>query len=151
MDIQRNRLLEDLEEAENLDERIKLERFISNIDDKLLQLFSKMISSGIKTLQPTVNLHEILEIKEDVIKEFVKNLISSNGDPDSQDMYYRDDLEFEFIKQNKCNVEFAQNVIRKMMQDGLSLCMEPINLDDWANPNRKYYLGKFAMMRGYLN
>jgi len=58
MEIQRDRLLEDLEEAEGMDEKLKLERFISDIDNRLVQLFSKMISKGITNLEPTVKLLE---------------------------------------------------------------------------------------------
>jgi len=71
-EIQRDRLLEDLEEAESLDEQVKLERLILEINNRHGQLFSKMIFSGIKNLEPTVKLDEI---NENEIKKFVRDLI----------------------------------------------------------------------------
>jgi len=63
--IQRDRLLDDLENAESLTEKITIERFISEIDNRLVQLLSKMILSGKKGMEPTVKLEEI---NEDEIK-----------------------------------------------------------------------------------
>ncbi len=58
MEIQRDRLLDDLEEADSLDERIRIERFISDIDNRLTQLFSKMISQGKTKLEVAANPEE---------------------------------------------------------------------------------------------
>jgi len=63
MEIQRDRLLEYLDVVENLDEKVKLERFISDIDNRFVQLYSKMILNGIKNLGPPVKLEEINEEK----------------------------------------------------------------------------------------
>ena len=40
MDIQRNRLLDDLEEVESLDDKIRLEKFISELDYRLIQFLA---------------------------------------------------------------------------------------------------------------
>jgi len=71
-EIQRNRLFEDLEKAEDIDEKIKIEKFIYDIDNSLMQLFSKMISIGIRSLEPTIKLDEI---NENIIKELIRILI----------------------------------------------------------------------------
>jgi len=153
MEIQRDRLLEDLEGAENLDERIRLERFISDIDNRLVQLYSKMISSGIKNLKPTVKLEEI---NEDEIKEFVRDLIFEDKDPNSEDIYSENELKFEFIRRTKCDVNYANNVLEKMEKDGLVLCkpsgqMGPdfsvLSSNDFS---MKYNIAKFANLRGHL-
>jgi len=153
MEIQRDRLLEDLDESESLDEKIKLEKFISDIDNRLAQLFSKMISSGIKSLEPTVNLEEI---NEDEIKEFVRDLILGDEDPNSEDIYSEDNLKFDFIRKTKCDVKHANNVIEKMNRDGLALCAQSEGFkkdhsslfsDDFSTT---YNLGKFGNLRGYL-
>lgn len=153
MEIQRDRLLEDLDEAEEINDKIKLEKFISDIDNRLAQLFSKMISSGIKSLEPTVNLEEI---NEDEIKEFIRDLILSDEDPNSEDIYSEDNLKFDFIRRTKCDVNHANNVIEKMNRDGLVLCeqSEGFNKDHSSlfsdDFSTTYNLVKFANLRGYL-
>jgi len=152
MEIQRDRLLDDLEEAEGFDEKIRLEKFISEIDNRLNQLFLKMISSGKTSLAPTVKLEEI---DEDEIKEFVRDLILADKDPDSEDFYSEDDLKFHFIRRTKCDINHVNKVIEKMRRDGLLLC-EPSSsrLDHSLIKNNyistMYNLGKFAHLRGYI-
>ena len=119
MEIQRDRLLDDLEGAENLDEKMRIEKFISEIDNRLVNLYSKMISSGTTSLGPTVKLEEITE---DDIKEFVRDLILGDDAPDSEDIYSEHNLKFDFIRRTKCDVAHADNVIEKMERDGLVLC-----------------------------
>jgi len=121
MEIQRDRLLDDLE-VEDLDEKIRLERFISEIDNRLTQLFSKMISLGISRLEPTMNLED--PIDENEIKDFVRDLILGDKEFSPEDLYSENYLEFEFIKRTKCNVDRADEIIKKMKTVGLSLCEE---------------------------
>jgi len=153
IEIQRDRLLDDLEDTESFDEKIRLEKFISEIDNRLTQLFSKMISSGKTSLEPTLKLEEI---DEDEIKEFVRDLILEDEDPDSEDVYSIDDLKFHFIRRTKCNVNEANNVIEKMKQDGLVLCEQSHGFSSayasFSNPDfsTKYNLAKFATLRGYI-
>ncbi len=152
MEIQRDRLLEYLDEVEEMNEKIKLEKFISDIDNRLVQLFSKMISSGIKNLEPTVKLYEI---NEDEIKEFVRDLILGDEAPDSEDIHSENDLKFDLIRRTKCDVNHANNLIEKMKRDGLVLC-EPRNslisepMIFTNDHSTKYQLDMFASLRGYL-
>jgi len=152
MEIQRDRLLDDLEEAGNLDEKMRTEKFISEIDNRFLNLYSKMISSGKTSLGPTVKLEEITE---DDIKEFVRDLILADTDPDSEDLYSEHDLEFNFISRTKCDVKYADNVIEKMKRDGLLLCEQSHEKHDYLalmthDFIRMYNLAKFAHLRGYV-
>jgi len=150
MEIQRDRLLEDLEDVDDINEKIKLEKFIHEIDNRLVQVFMKMISSGINHLQPTVNLEEI---NEDEIKEFVRDLILSDEGPDSNDVYSEEQFEYDFIRRTKCNVTHVKNVFEKMKQDGLSLCTRtaPNKLQIFSQDySQQYDLGKFAILRGYV-
>ena len=153
MEIQRDRLLDDLEDTKNLDDKIKVERFISDMDNRLVQAFSKMILGGMESLSPTVKLEEI---KEDNIKEFVKDLILEDENQDSKDVYSEDELKFEFIRRTKCDITHVSNVIKKMKQDGLDLC-EQSDIIRSRNSfmsgkdfSRKYNLAIFANLRGYL-
>lgn len=153
MEIQRDRLLGDLEDAESLDDKIKLERFISDIDNRLIGVYSKMIVNGKEHLSPTIK-PKIVD--EDEVKEFVRDLILSDDSPDSRDIYSEDELRFDFIRERKCDVAYADNVIAKMKQDGLVLCEQ--SKDHGSNYlsmgtmdfSKTYNLGKFANLRGYV-
>jgi len=151
MEIQRERLLEDLECVECFDEKIRLEKFISEIDYRLVNLCSKMITSGKTSLEPTVKLEEI---SEDEIKEFVRDSILADTDPDSQDVYSEYALKFRYIKKTKCDVVRADNVIKKMKCDGLVLCEQSDNNNYLSflthDFSTTYNLGKFANLRGYI-
>lgn len=151
-EIQRERILETLEEAENVDEKIKLEKSISEIDNSLTNLFSNMISNGIKNLKPTVKLETV---NENEIREFVRDIILADEDPDATDLYSETNLKFDFIKRTKCDVDYANNVIEKMKKDGLSLCLQSDKkgsdfLSMYTYDESKYNLSKFATLRGYL-
>jgi len=151
-EIRRDRLFDDLEDAESFDEKFKLEKFIDDIDNTLIQLFSNMISSRKTNLEPTVKLEEI---DEDEIKEFVRNLILLDTDPDSEDVYSEDELKFRFIKRTKCDITYVNEVIEKMKQDGLVLCEQSSNkLAHLILMNNdvstRYRLTKFALLRGYV-
>jgi len=151
MEIQRDRLLEDLENVESFDEKIRLEKFISEIDNRLTQLFSKMISSGVENLEPAAKRKEITE---DEIKEFVRGLILEDTDPDSKDVYSENDLKFHLIKKTGYDVKYAENVIEKMKQDGLVLCEQSEKLYSLSfqdeDSSTTYNLAKFANLRGYV-
>ena len=152
IEIQRDRLLEDLDDAERFDEKIKLEKFVSDIDNRLVQLFSKLISSGKTILAPTVKLEEI---NEDEIKEFVRDLILGDTDPNSEDVYSENHLKFYFIRRTKCDVEYSEKVVEKMKRDGLVLCEQSRIRRDYFSVlshdySRTYNLAKFAGMLGYL-
>ena len=144
-DLQRERLLELLEEAKTIDEKIRIEKIISDIDSKMMQFLSKMSLGGRSMLTPTVKT----EIEESEIREFVRDLILHDEDPDLSDIYSEDELEFEFVKRTKCDVSYARSAIIRMNDYGLGLCKEepyPLISHDSADCN----LRKFAILRGYI-
>jgi hypothetical protein len=153
IEIQRDRLLGNLEDAESLEQRIKLERFISDIDNRLIGVYSKMIVNGKEHLPPTI---KIKDIDEDEIKEFVRDLILYDDEPNSEDVYSEDMLRFDFIRKKKCDVAYADRIIQKMKQDGLTLCKQStvdsqnflsVLIQDYS---ATYNLAKFANLRGYM-
>lgn len=159
MEIQRDRLLDDLEEADSLDERIRIERFISDIDNRLTQLFSKMISQGKTKLEAAANPEE--ESKEEKREElevqgFVRDLILEEGDPKSEHVYSENELKINFIKKTKSNLTEANKIMEKMKEYGLSLFEQSSEKDesDLSNAtddfSETYNLAKFVNMRGYL-
>jgi len=160
MEIQRDRLLDDLEEVDDFGEKLRLERFIAEIDNRLTQLFSKMISLGISKLEPTLKPEDaICKDKENEleIRKFVRDLILKDEDPYSVDLYSEDDLKFDFIKRTKCTVLRADEIIEKMKSDGLSLCEQSSgNRGGYLSFMTRdfttiYHLAKFATLRGYLS
>ena len=134
-EMQRDRLLEYLDDAEKFDEKIKLEKFISDIDNGLVQLFSKMISSGKTILEPTVKLDEI---NEDEIKELVRHEILE----EQSNIVKEDDILHDVIKMKKCEIGYAKNVFKKMQELGLDVCKAG---------HDNYNLHEFAMIRDYVS
>lgn len=150
-EIRRGRLFEYLEETENLNEKIRIEKLMNEIDDDLYHYYSKMISNGITKLKPTV---KPVDIDESEIKEFVRELVLSDTEPFSDDVYSEEELITHYIERTKCDVEYAKSVIKKMIRDGLSQC-EQIGVNNkntpfHVDPSYTYNLAKFGKMRSYL-
>jgi len=139
--IQRDRLLDDLENAESLTEKITIERFISEIDNRLVQLLSKMILSGKKGMQPTIKLEEI---NEDEIKDLTVSIVKKRNYVFKSCNFGEEDIQYEIIKLTKCDMDKAKKFFRKMMDLGLELCP---NEDDYEQHN----LQKFCVMREYVS
>ena len=146
IDMQRDRLLEYLDTADS-DERDRIEKFVSDIDGKLMQYYSKMIFSGKTTLEPSIKL----EIDENQIKELVRGLIFSGG---LEEFYSENDLKFHFIHTTKCDVKHAENILEKMKLDGLGLCEQREKMNYLrsiaSDYSTTFNLEKFANMRGYV-
>jgi len=141
MEIQRDRLLDDLENAESLAEKISVEKFISEIDNGLVQVFSKLILSGKSNLEPTVNLEEI---NEDEIKDLTISIVKKRNYVFKSCNFGEEDIQYEIIKLTKCDMDKAKKFFRKMMDLGLELCP---NEDDYEQHN----LQKFCVMREYVS
>ncbi len=149
MEIQRDRFLDYLEESETLDEKIRLEKLISDIDNRLTQLFSKVIFTDNEILLHTSNSKDI---EGEEITDFVKYLLSSAEDQESKTIFSENSLQFKFILKTKCNLAYALRVIEKMKQDGLTLCMPPFNFQEphlfQQDTSTKYEISLFALLRG---
>ncbi|PBO84241.1 MAG: hypothetical protein COA77_10585 [Thaumarchaeota archaeon] len=147
-EMQRDRLLKNLEGVD-LDEKLKIEKDISEIDDKLMQYYSKMILSGNTTLDPTVKIDGI---DEDEIKELVRDLIFQEG---LEELHSENDLKFHFIRETKCNVKHAENLLERMLSDGLVLCRQIETERGYfksisGDYSFTYNLERFANLRGYV-
>jgi len=133
MEIQRDRLLEDLEDVEGFNEKMRLEKFISEADSRLVNLYSKMIVSGKTSLGPTVQLDEI---SEDEIKEIIRKLIF-----DEHYKLNQQELLAEIINYIKCELKTAKEIFQKMNQLGLEVCGSYF----------EYSIRKFSEIRGYVS
>jgi len=140
--LNRVRRLDDLENAESLAEKISIERFISEIDNSLVQLFSKMILSGKLNLEPTVNLEEI---NEEEIKDFARSLVKKRNFVFKSCSFSEEDIQYEIIKLTKCDMDRARKFFHKMMNLGLELCKDEDSDYDTHN------LQKFCIMREYVS
>ena len=141
MEIQRDRLLDALEDAESLAQKLSIEKFISEIDNRLVQFFSKMILSGKSNLEPTVKLEEI---NEEEIKDFVRSLVKKRNYVFKSCNFSEKDIQYEIINLTKCDMDRARKFFRKMMDLGLGLCQDD---DDYDIHN----LQKFCIMREYVS
>ena len=112
-----------------------------------------MIINGKEHLPPTI---KIKDTDEEEIKEFVRDLVLSDHDPDSEDVHSEDTLRFDFIRKEKCDIAYADRVIEKMKQDGLALCKQStvgssnFLYDRVQDYSTTYNLAKFANLRGYM-
>jgi len=117
--IQRDRLLDYLEEVDTINEKIRLEKLIEGIGNRLEQFFSKLIFSGKENLDSSIKSDGI---EEEEIKKFVRYLLFLNKNSKYDFEYTKDFLKFEFIRKIKCDVAYADKVIQKMQDYGLELC-----------------------------
>lgn len=148
-EIQRDRLFEYLEDAKSLEEKMRIEKSILDIDNRLFQPYSKMITSE------TINLESTAKpagISEDEIKKFVRDLILENKNPDTEDIPSENKIKFLFIQRTKCDIKHAEELIEIMKKNGLGLCIisNPFNNERWDDTSNKYSIWKFAKLRGYL-
>jgi len=147
IEMQRDRLLEYLDTADS-DEKLKIEKFISEIDKSLMQHFSKMILSGKTTLEPTITSKEI---DDNEIKKFVRDLIFPSG---LEELYSENELKFHFIRETKCDTRHAENLLERMKLDGLVLCEGTGSIPNYlktipGDHSQTYNLEIFADLRGY--
>jgi predicted DNA-binding protein YlxM (UPF0122 family) len=153
---QRDRMLEYLEDDESMSGKIKIERFIFDIDNKLTSIYSKMLDNHrefpIKTKADYSKVSD-REITADTVKEFVMYLISSHDKSDSNIVYSENELITNFIMLTQYDVPYANRVIEKMMRYGLSQCIDPKHDQFGASfytpedTSKRYTIKKFALMR----
>ncbi|MCV0401220.1 MAG: hypothetical protein K5777_04505 [Nitrosopumilus sp.] len=147
IEMQRDRLLEYLEDASS-DEKFRIEKFVSEIDDKLVRYYSKMILNGKTILEPTISSEQI---DENEIRGVVRDLIFSS---DTRGIYSENDLKFNLIRETKCDIKHAEKILGKMKFFGLVLCEQTERFDYFQTITNdysvKYNLEKFANMRGYV-
>lgn len=143
-EIQRDRSLEQLEEAETFSERIKIENLISNLDNNHYQFLLKLKSSESENSKIGREL-----IEESEIKDFVKYLMMV--DYKSYKRYTIKELEFRYIKKTKSNRIDSKKAIQTMLFYGLQLCEEFNFSDNNSGEDRFVYdIEKFCSLREYL-
>ena len=139
LELQRKRLLDEVEKQTEFSSKVTLEKMILEIDNKIAGLFSKMIGKDL-----SIDEYEITEdISEDDLTTIVRHSIFSNDHlyPESAS---EDDILLDTLSMKKCDIQYAKNVLNTMKKLGLELC------ENSRGSDRNYDLFKFALMRGYV-
>ena len=148
LELQRSRLLEELDKHEKLEERVVIEKLLFEIDNRLAQIVTKIAASEKRIIDTET---ESDEVSENDIKEFVRDLILKNDSPSANDIYTENDIQFAFIRKTKCEMRVAKIVIRKMIKFGLCLCEDiELSFSFSSDHSQRYNLGRFAYLRDYI-
>ena len=149
--VQQSRLVEYLEDAENISDILKIEKSILDINRQLIQISLNMHDSKKSWVPPPKQN----VIDENGIKSLVCNLILSNNNTHLDCVYTLDELMFNFIKEKTCDEQDAYGIFHAMIRIGLNQCEIKVSygngLPMWTNSSlTKYSLLQFAILRKYL-
>jgi len=139
LEIQRKRLLEQLEKQTDFASKVALEKMIFEIDSRIAGFASRMAGQNIG-----VDKYGITEeISEEELAELVRHSIFD------ADHLYPERISEEMIQQDairfkKCDIEYARNVLNTMKRLGLTLCKS------FGSSYDSYDLLWFASLRGYV-
>jgi len=139
MEIQRDRLFDYLEEAETLDNKIRLEKLVSDIDNRLGQFYSKAIFSGKEILQPSINFKDIEseKINDGKIRKIARTIYYENRTANNDN-----DVFYVIIDITKCDLQEAENLLGRMKILGLDLC---------RNSTYNYDFEMFVRLRDFVD
>lgn len=139
LEIQRKRLLEQLEKQTDFASRVALEKMIFEIDSRIAGFASKMAGQNIG-----VDKYGITEeISEEELAELVRYSIFDAGHlyPES---ISEDEIQQDAIRFKKCDIEYARNALNTMLRLGLQLCRSV------GSAYNSCDLLWFASLRGYV-
>ncbi len=139
MEIQRKRLLDELEKQTDFDARLRLEKLLFEIEHKVATLVSKIADR--KILDMFGKTEEISEVE---ISEIVRSVAFSCGTMHPDKISEEEMLEC-VISMKKCDLEYAENVFRTMQSLGLNLFC-----DTSSNFGESYDLLSFGTARGFI-
>lgn len=136
---QKNRLIEQLEKEELIQHKLAIEKLIFQINDKLSQLITKIISSTTALHNPKYD-QKLTERTIDLIKYI---LLNENIEPKIS--WSLDDIMFHAIKRYQCDSPSAFSIFQNMERLGLDLCKV------LGNFGHDYDLLKFVKLRNFLS
>ena len=139
LEIQRGRIIDDIEKTDTARDRMVLEKLLYEIDSKLTTLVSKMISTAKPNTKPT---EEDREITEEQVKEITREIITSHISLE----YSKRELIYRIIWLKKCDVAYAKRIIYKMIELGLGVCG-----DQHKVLTERHDLIEFAEIREYFS
>ena len=145
LELQRNRLLDKIENQNQFRDILDLEKLIFEIDNKISQIILKIIPYNKNKSQLKYNLDNI---DEDKIKEIVRILVYAQDKVFDRFLYAENTILSNIIKITKCDLEDAKTMVNKMMELGLDLYKVPPA--DFITVDR-YNVLSFAEVRGYVS
>jgi len=138
LEILRSRLIEQVEKQRNFTKHLALEKFLFEIECKIASFVSKIAGKSLHIDRNSFTE----EISEKEISELVRHLIFDSGKMYSE-RYTEGELLKEIISKKKCDVPYADKVVKTMKMNGLQLCIE----DSYAL--KKYNLINFGTINSY--
>lgn len=147
-EMQRTRLMKELERDLSFHEKLGVERLLFDVDNRISQIITKIHSGPYRFPQPSDTEPEVPKnrpSKKEVIDITVK-ILNNASNADLEKMTERE-IQSEIMKITKCDIQKSGDVVREMMGLGLELCLLnggiPIN-----GLERGYDFKKFASMYG---
>lgn len=114
-EIQRKRLLDQLENAE-IDAKLRIEKMISEIEDKITGFVSKIAQKQI-----------LLETKEEIpdatALEILKKIVFSEQTKNPKDMSWKE-IKKTIVVEAECDVEYSENMLKTFEKMGLNIFFE---------------------------
>ena len=87
------------------------------------------------------------DLNENWVKKFVFSMSYKNDTAVKHSKYSKEELLYEIINKEKCDLKTAQEIIDYMMGLGLEICKVPF---DPGLYGPQYDLWRFAHLRGYV-
>lgn len=139
LEIQRKRLLEQLEKQTDFASKVALEKMIFEIDSKIAGFASKLAGQNI-----SVDKYGITEeVSEEELAELVRYSIF-DADHLHPESIAEETILQDTIKFKKCDIEYARNTLNTMIRLGLQLCRSI------GSTYNSYDLFWFASLREYI-
>lgn len=132
-------MVEQVEKQRNFTKRLALEKFLFEIENKIASFVSKLMGKSLDIYNDSFTE----EISEEEISEIVRHLVFDSGKlyPES---YSEDQILRDIIAKKKCNVSYADHMVKSMKVLGLTFCGEE------GEASEAYHLIKFGIMRDYI-
>jgi hypothetical protein len=143
LELQRSRLLEELDKQEESSDKIIIEKLLFEIDNRITHIYSKFLPP--MRFQPSPDI----EVTYDDVKNFVRRLIKRRRADRASLHCKTHDLNFEVMRLTKCGPSYADAMYNKMYGLGLDICKNNDDLSSSIYP--VYDILKFAEMRGFLS
>lgn len=139
LDAQRKRLYDEIEKQSDFLIKLRLEKMVLDIDNKIAGYVSKIMGKDLRSDKYDTTE----EILEDELSGIVRYLIFDSGNLHS-DSTSEKNIMLDTIKMKKCDIQYARNVLNTMKKLGLELCK------NYGSTPTEYDLLKFASIRGYI-
>jgi len=143
MKYQRDRLYEELEKQEDFTKKLLIEKFIFEIDYRILQIYSKLKMN--KQSFSSLIFHSANSTNKikDKMPELVLHLTKKGKFDPKLCWYTEDEIMEETVRLFKCDVSDAEDLFYEMEGFGLCYCGQG------EGENTKYNVLEFSKMRGY--